>query len=496
MSAEAQRVLLNLGAALHVPGLLALLTLPVCLLAGEFYAAPALLATAAPSLLAGQFLYRRFRHAGGKAQVRTAMVAAVATWLLIPLICTLPFLLIGYALPETSGAAVFRHEWNALFEAMSGFTSTGLTMVERPGELPYTLQWWRSLMQWVGGVGVIVLMLTVFHPAGDAHRLYFAEARVEVFASDIAATVRDIWWIYAAYTLLAIALLAMTDMTWWQALNYGMAGIATGGFGVTENSMGDFGGAAQLAMMLIMLLGAISFGTHFRIFAERDAKLLWRRVENVVLVALAFLGSMMLALENRWYAGSYAWLDSAFQAISALTTAGFSTAAIASWSPSALLLLTLAMICGGAAGSTTGGLKLNRVVLLGGAVATRVRSIVRHPWRLMLHRPITEHADEGQAVLLIEAATITLVLWMLTLAVGTTMLLHVVPTATLFEHALLEVASALGNVGLSSGITGPELHWTGKLTLIVIMWLGRLEIVPVLVLIGAVMVPPHRRRHE
>lgn len=491
-----QRVLLDLGAALHVPGLMALLTVPVCLLADESYAVPPLLATAAPSLLAGQALYRRYRHGAGKAQVRTAMVAAVATWLLIPIICALPLLLTALALPEDSGAAAFREVPNALFEAMSGFTSTGLTMAERPSGLPYTLQWWRSLMQWIGGVGVIVLMLTAFHPAGDAHRLYFAEARVDVFGAGIAATVRDIWWIYVGYTSLAVTLLKLAGMTWWQAVNYGMAGIATGGFGVTDNSLGDFSIGPRIAMMFIMLSGAISFGTYYRIFAEGDARLLWRRSENVVLLALVLVGPLILALESHWYSGRYAWLDSAFQSISALTTAGFSTATIAGWSPTALLLLILAMICGGVAGSTTGGLKLNRVVLLASAVYSRIRGIVRHPWRLMLHRRIAEEAQNTQAVRLVEAAAVMLFLWLVTLALGTALLLHFVPPGTPFEHALLEVASALGNVGLSSGITSPELYWAGKLTLITIMWLGRLEIVPVLVLIGALIVPPHRRRHE
>ena len=472
---------------------MALLSLPVCLLAGEAFAAPALLATALPSLLVGQALYRRYSLAFGQSQVRTAMVAAVLTWLLIPLVCAMPLLLTAQALAPDSGAAALGEPANAVFEAMSGFTSTGLTMVERPSELPHILQWWRSLMQWVGGVGVIVLMLTVFHPAGDAHRLYFAEARVEVFAADITATVRDIWWIYGAYTVLAIGLLAASGMTWWQALNYGMAGIATGGFGVTDHSLADFGAAAQLVMILTMLLAAISFGTHYRILAEHDVRLLWRRLENGVLLALAMVGALLLALENRWFTGAFSWLDSAFQLSSALTTAGFSTVTIANWSPSALLLLIFAMICGGMAGSTTGGLKLGRVILLGEAIWTRIHNIVRQPWRLLLHRQIAKDNEEPHAVRLLEAATIMLCLWLLTLAIGTVLLLHFVSPGTPFEHALLEVASALSNVGLTSGITSPDLPLGGKLTLIAVMWLGRLEIVPVLVLLGAMLVPPHRR---
>ncbi len=493
MSPHGKTVLRDLGVVLHVPGLMALVSLPLAWLFGEGTAAGPLLITAAAALLPGQVLYWSCRRAPAM-RLRHAMVTVVISWIAVPLIGTLPFLLIAGAQPAASETVlVFRDFWNALFEAMSGFTSTGLTMTPRPSALPHCLQWWRSFMQWVGGVGVVVLMLSVFHPSGDAYRLYFSEAREQTIVPDIAATVRTIWWIYLLYTALGMLLLWATGMDGWQAVNYAMTGIATGGFGVTDNSLADFGAGPRLAMVLIMLAGAVSFATHYRLLTRDRVALLWRDAEIHALVLLLVLGAGLLALENLWYGSGATWLDSLFQWTSALATAGFSTAPLETWSPTALVLLSLAMACGGAAGATTGGLKLRRVVRLASGAFARVRGVALHPWRLMDHKPMADAAVEAHTARTFEAAIVMAALWAAAVFAGTLLLLHAAGPGAPLDHVVLEVTSALGNVGLTTGITGPGLHWSGKLGLIVVMWMGRLEIVPVLVLVAAlVMAARHR----
>jgi trk system potassium uptake protein TrkH len=496
VSPHGKTVLRDLGVVLHVPGLMALVSLPLAWIFGEGYAAGPLLITAAASLLPGQALYWTFRRAPAM-RLRHAMVTVVVSWMAIPLIGALPFVLVAGQLGDRPAAPetvlVFRDFWNALFEAMSGFTSTGLTMTLRPSELPHCLQWWRSFMQWVGGVGVVVLMLSVFHPSGDAYRLYFSEAREQTIVPDIAATVRTIWWIYLLYTALGMLLLWGTGMEVWQAVNYAMTGIATGGFGVTDNSLADFGAGPRLAMVLIMLAGAVSFASHYRLLTRDRVALLWRDAENHALALLLVPGALLLALENLWYGSGAGWLDSLFQWTSALTTAGFSTVPLETWSPTALMLLSLAMACGGAAGATTGGLKLRRVVRLAAGAWARVRGVALHPWRLMNHKPMADAAAEAHTARTFEAVIVMAALWAAAVFAGTLLLLHAAGPGTALDHVVLEVTSALGNVGLTTGITGPGLHWSGKLGLIVVMWMGRLEIVPVLVLVAAlVMASRHR----
>lgn len=487
-------ILRDLGIVLHVPGLMALASLPVPLLAGERFAILPLLVTALAAIVPGQLLLRLYRSAPPM-QLRQAMVTVILAWLVVPLVGALPFLLVA-AGGQSPGTAVFAHLPNALFESMSGFTSTGLTMVEQPSRLPYTLLWWRSLSQWIGGVGVIVLMLSVFHPSGDAFRLYFAEGHPRPIQHDVISSVRTTWWIYTLYTLVAIGLLRLSGMDWWQALNFGMTGIATGGFAVSDHSLADFDTLPRLVMVVVMTTGAISFAIHYTLLVRRRPGQLWDDQVTRLLLLLIVAGALLLAAESWWYRGDAAWIDSLFQWTSALTTSGFHSTDITALSPTTLLLLGVAMCCGGAAGATTGGLKLNRVLLLAREAWARIRGIALHPWRVMEHKPIREPEPHLHATRALEVAATMTLLWFVCVSLGTLLLLHAdLPAGTTVEMILLEVTSALGNVGLSSGITGPGLDLQAKVGLMLLMWLGRVEIVPALVLFAVLIGALHHHRH-
>ena len=483
---ELKPILRDLGLLLHVPGIMALTSLLVCVLANEPFAVRPFLWTAFAAIGTGQVFFWLFRRAE-EMQLRHAMVTAVLAWLLVPFVGMLPFLLVAQELATKAGVSetvlAFQDPLNALFEAVSGFTATGLTVSLQPSELPRSLQWWRSFSQWIGGVGVIVLMLAVFHHTAEAGRLLYSEARDKKILPDLQATVRIIWWIYLVYTLLGIALLRLAGMpTWWEALNYGLTGIATGGFGISDASLADYGAPVRAVMVLLMTAGAISFASHYHILVKGQVNLLWRDVENRALLTLLVGGALLLLLENVWSRSSATWLDSLFQWTSALATAGFSTVRIEDWSITAQLLLAAGMVFGGAAGATTGGLKLRRIVWLARAALLRIERVSLHPWILMEHKPIAE-SDEREIVgPHIEAAAIIASLWGMTIALATLLLLHFSGDRTSLNAVFFEVASALGNVGLSAGITHPELAWPGKLILILLMWMGRLEILPVLVL--------------
>jgi len=488
-SLQYRTALRDLGVVLHVPAMMAVVSVPVAVAAGEPAGLVGFTMTAVGSLGTGQALFRRFRDAQAMT-LRHAMLTVVLSWTIIPLFCVLPFVVMAFYPDAAKGAehvTVFGNLWSASFESVSGFTSTGLTMVAHPSELPVSLQWWRTLMQWVGGVGVIVLMLTIFHPSGDTERLYFAEGHETSSGEHVVETARYVCWIFGAYTLAAVAALKVSGMTWWKAVNYGMTGIATGGFGITDRSLGDFGTAPRMVMIVVMIAGAVSFSVHYRVIAKRQWRLLWRAPENRALLVLLIVGALLVGLENRWAGLSATWLDAAFQVTSALTTAGFATADIATWAPGSLLLLALAMCCGGDAGATTGGLKLKRVLLLAKGAYVRVRGVALHPWRLMERKAIADESPESPRSRTLEAAAIMAVLWASTLLLGTLLLLHAAGPQARLAHVMLDTASALGNVGLSTGVASHELAWHGKLGLMMLMWLGRLEIIPVLVVVAALL---------
>jgi trk system potassium uptake protein TrkH len=483
---QAKTILRDVGLFLHVPGFMALLSLIVSLLWGEYYAILPFGLTILASLSLGQLLYR-FRHGAAQARLRHAMITVALSWGLIPLLGAIPFLAIADTLAENANPSLtilaFQQPGNAVFESFSGFTSTGLSMALDPAQLPHSLQWWRSLTEWVGGVGVIVLMLSLLQPATDAYNLYSAEGRSRRIALTVKATVRSIWWIYLIYTVASIFLLRIAGMPWWDALNHGLTGISTGGFSIKSGSLGAYAPAIQWAAMPIMIAGAISFPIHYRLLRWRQFAILWQDAQHRALWILLSLGAGLLLLENAWSQQDWLWQDSLFQWASALGTCGFNTTGLRAWSPSAKLLLTLAMFVGGAAGSTVGGLKLNRFVALLQAIAWKFKRLLLKPHQLLRYRLDSQVVSETEANRRLESVAVLALLWLLMLILGIFALLGAVSPIYTLSDVVFEATSALSSVGLSTGITHPDLAWSGKVVLILFMWMGRLEIIPVLLLL-------------
>jgi trk system potassium uptake protein len=473
----------GLSLVMQVPGMMALCSLPVSLFAGEAAAIWMFLGTAILAIGAGQLLLRLSRQAG-EADIGATISIAALGWAIVAVIGALPFFLLGtwneWLVRGNEAAAVFGNPLNALFESISGFTSTGLSVVTQPEELPYSLQWWRSFSEWIGGVGVIVLTLAVVQATGGMFRLYYSEARDEKLAPSVTATVRNIAAIYAGYTLLAIVLLRASGMPWWPAINHGMTGIATGGFSIHHDSMASYSRPIQLMMVLVMICGAISFAVHQQILLRRNISALWRDGQQQVLGGFLIGGTLLLALEQSWYTKEWTFLDPLFQWVSALTTCGLNTTNILVWSPSAQLLLILGMFSGSAAGSTSGGIKLRRLLILFQGVRWRLQQLSLSPRQLMRYTLEGKVISEEQAFSKVESAAVLLALWLVVLIGAIVVLLHVAIPGSSTEAIIFEVVSATSNVGLSLGITSPDLHWLGKVTLMLCMWMGRLEIIPVL----------------
>ncbi|NEP16435.1 MAG: TrkH family potassium uptake protein [Leptolyngbya sp. SIO4C1] len=464
---------------------MALLSLPVCLLAQEWFAIAPFLITAGISAGLGQLLYcwgRKAEHT----HYRQAMITVALGWGIVPLLGALPLWLIAQALGESAGptVSVFQNGWNAAFEGMSGFTSAGLTMSIQESLLPASLQWWRSFMQWVGGVGVIVLMLALLEPGSGAYQLYSAEGRQQRIGLTVHQTVRRIWWIYALFTLAGMILFRVVGMDWWAALNHSMTAISTGGFSITDNSMGDYDVPIKIAVMVMMVMGAIAFSNHDRFLRQRQLSAYWQDEQHRLLWVLLLLGAVFILFEQYATSSIFHWTDSLFQWVSALTTCGFGSESVQFWSDNAKLLLSLGMIVGGAAGSTVGGIKLSRAAILIKAVGWRFERTVLQPHEMMRYWIDDRPKTEAEASRQINSAAVLLVLWLLLISCGVSLLLRLVPAEYTLSDVIFEAASALGSAGLSTGITGPTLHWSGKLTLMLLMWMGRLEVVPVMVLLA------------
>ncbi|MEO1691688.1 MAG: TrkH family potassium uptake protein [Cyanobacteria bacterium J06631_6] len=475
----------DVGLFLHVPAIMALISIPVCLLAQETYALIPLITCFVTSLAVGQTLYRLIKSETS-ARLPYAMATAAVGWLLLPLFGAIPIYMMANApdlAPDLSTSILqFRNPGNAIFEAFSGFTSTGLSMAFNYSELPHTLQWWRSLMQWIGGVGIIVLVISLLEPATQPDQLYSAEGRSQRIGLTLRKTVRHIWWIYLIYTIGSILLFRVVGMSWWEALNHGMTGIATGGFSVTQNSIGDYSAGVKLAVIVVMTLGAVSFSTHYQFLRHGRLSAFWSDDQHRALWIILLGGTSLLWLFNRLTFDHVALVDLLFQWSSALGTCGFGTVSVKSWDGGAKLLMTLAMLTGGAAGSTAGGIKLSRLVIVFKAIIWRFHRVALLPHEMMRYELDGKMITEAEANQRVEAAAVLAILWLGIVTIGIFILQYLkLPTYNLID-VIFEAASATSGVGISTGITHPDLPWLGKLTLICLMWMGRLEIISVLLL--------------
>lgn len=440
---------------------------PVAIIYGEFNLIPSFVIPAAFCALIGLILRKKFEQE--ELLQGNAMVLVALSWTLISIIGSIPYMIsidLGFL--------------DALFESVAGFSATGLTVLQ--GSIGWTVEvppnsilFWRSLTQWLGGVGVIVLFLAIIPRFGKFTRLlYESEAREERILPRIKDTAKFIWKAYMVFTIIGFLGFFFGGMNPFAAVNHSMTGIATGGFSVTSDSFAGYGIPVLGVGVLIMMLGAISFVIHRKLF-DGDWKALIRSSE--VKLMLGLIGITTLAVA--WEAGLK---DGIFQTTSALTGTGFSTTGLipASWSPFQKGALTLLMVIGGGYGSTSSAIKLIRSIIIIGAVYWIIKRAFL-PDRAVVPLRIDGEIRKEKDVM--EAAMYAF-LYIIFLVVSSLFIMMIMPNWSGMD-VVFESASAQGNVGLSVGITEvapPSVRGI----LIVQMLAGRLEILPYIALLHSI----------
>jgi trk system potassium uptake protein TrkH len=473
----------------------------------EYYTVPAFSLSALIVAGIGTILSRANRNADQPEKLE-AMITAASAWGVTGLLGGLPFLLIAWTIvldpfpawantpPMNETTAIFLHPLDAVFESMSGFTGTGLTMAAVEEQLPRSLHWWRSFTEWVGGVGVIVLTVAILaRPGSGSFTLYESEARSEKIHPSIISTVQEIWKIYFGLTLGAVVLFLAVGMPLWDAINHGMTGIATGGFSVHADSIAHYNSPLiEYAVVPVMLAGSIAFPVHYLIFKgelhnfysdlQTRWVLIWFTIGSLVLTAILYANGQYETLEETFRIAL-------FQFVSATSNAGFGTATVGSgtgnfWGAGATLLLCLGMLTGAAAGSTVSGIKLIRVITLIKGTGWQIKSIFLPDSAVRYLQIGDRRLSEKQVQREYTEAAVVFILWLAFLCIGIAVFLYALPPAYPLEYIVFDVMSAQSNVGLDSGITGPEMPTITKAMLILNMWVGRLEIIPIAVILGTI----------
>ncbi len=415
-----------------------------------------------------------------------AILAAAIAWVLVPLAAAAPVSM-GLGIP-------FLDAW---YESISGFTTTGLTMftgqvdpvygvyVPSVEELPHSIQFWRSFIQWVGGIGIIVIFAAFIIGGGlPAHLIGFAEGRYVHLEPSIARSVRGFIMVYVALTLFATLLFIVAGMSPYDAINHAMTGIATGGFSTRNASFASYNSyIIELAGVVVMTLGALNFADHYNLLiyllAGRGEPLrLLRNPEHHVYALLVgfWVLTLTMLMSLNGYPCFIAFRYAIFQFVSALSGTGFQTMNLHTAPSYFKLVLTAACLTGGAILSTTGGIKLYRLLILFKTFKWTTASTVSARGIILARKIGREVVEETTLVQAVAIVTSFITTWI----IGSILTFIFYPSAS-FSDVLFETASALGNVGLSTGITGAATPLPVKLVHMVLMTLGRLEIVPFIV---------------
>ncbi|MEM2727339.1 MAG: TrkH family potassium uptake protein [Archaeoglobaceae archaeon] len=396
--------------------------------------------------------------------------AVALIWLLIPLIGAIPFALCGIS------------PLDSIFEAMSGFTTTGATVLI-PEDYPKSILFWRSLMQWVGGIGIVVVFLIFLPQARKSSALLEAEYPAVVLPK-IRPRIRDmviiIFQLYLLLTILEIVILYVLGLNLFEAVNHAFTSISTAGFSTHSESIAYFQDVrVEATLALFCLIGGTNFALIYAL-TQREIRAI-ADVEFKNYLIILSVGILILTILN---ASNFDILDSlrysAFQVISLGTTTGYTNYDYDTWSDSAKFVLLLIMLIGGCSGSTSSGLKVIRVVILLKYVIFQIMRIL-DPRSVRVVRYGNTTINERQMSEVVSFFVIYVFVFVLS-----SLILSI--TGYDLETSLSATIATISNVGPAMGLAGAtetyaDFNPLAKFIFIINMWVGRLEILPVFTLI-------------
>ncbi|MCS7097969.1 MAG: TrkH family potassium uptake protein [Candidatus Methanomethyliaceae archaeon] len=395
---------------------------------------------------------------------KSAIIIASSGWLLVSAIGAIPYLSIGMG------------PLDAFFESISGFTTTGMTLINSMEEVPKSIIFWRSLTQWVGGIG-IVFLFTIFLRGGiGTWRLYTIEGK-EKFTPSIKESIREIMIIYLILTSICAIILFFCGLSPFESINHAMTTLATGGFSTRTNSVADFSNIVKIVIILFMIAGAIDFTIYYELKKLKFRKLMndaELRLFLLMILASCLIVSLFIMREK----GLEYALDGIFNVVSIATTTGFTSFELMEFSDQVKALILLLMLIGGCAGSTAGGLKVWRLIVLFGLLKRELQKLTL-PFSAVLPVKIGERALDDDYVMKVGAFFFTYII--------TIFIIFLLLSFTISDKfgALSLAISSVANVGPAFySITALDSY--SKIVLIIGMWLGRLEIIPILVLMSEI----------
>lgn len=406
---------------------------------------------------------------------REGFVTVSLTWILLSIVGALPFY-ISREIPNFV---------DALFETVSGFTTTGGSILSDVESLSRSVQFWRLFTHWIGGMGVLVLIIAVL-PLSGGYNMHLMRAEspgpsVGKLVPRVQSTAKILYGIYIAITLLQMILLKISGLSVYDSIVLSFSTMGTGGFGVLNSSVGSYSIPAQVIITVFMILGGLNFNVYYLLVVARKPKDAIKHEEARTFILITLIASLLITLDIRGYYSStaLAFKDAVFQVASMGSSTGFSTTNFDLWPSFSKAVLFVVMAIGACAGSTGGGLKVSRLMILAQDAKHELLRVV-HPQ--ILKKPHIE----GRAV---EDTTVRSIQSYLTMYLMIYIASFLILSLDKYDFTtnFTAVMANINNTGPGFSAVGPACNYGGysvisKLVLMFDMITGRLELLPMLIL--------------
>ncbi|SHG62396.1 trk system potassium uptake protein TrkH [Thermosyntropha lipolytica DSM 11003] len=433
-----------------------------------------ILSGAAITIFFGILLSYIYRH-NYEINYREGFAIVTLGWLSASLFGSLPFVFSGY----------FPTFADAFFETVSGFTTTGASILIDIEALPYSLLFWRSLTQWLGGMGIMVLFVAIIASMGvRANQLFRAEipggAMSEKLSPRIRETAKLLWITYVILSLILFIFLISFGMNIFDALCHTFTTMATGGFSTKNESIAFYNAQIQWIIIVFMFLAGANFSLYYFAYKNRTLKRIWQNSEFKIYTCIVLVAAFLVFISLKTIPDYEERIrTSLFQVVSILTTTGFATADYEKWNPLGQSVIFLLMFIGGCAGSTAGNIKVGRYMIMLKRVKIELEQML-HPKALISLRFEDKVLSNNLVINVLQYFFLYIIL----VLVSTLILAALdVDRITSFTASL----SCISNIGPGFGIVGPtenysHIPYLGKYILSILMLIGRLEIYPALIL--------------
>lgn len=463
----------TLGKISVVESILIILPLIVSLIYGEYSSASAFAITVAVSALAGGILLLITRKHNNVIYAKEGFAIVAGVWIMISLLGALPFTI----------ARVIPNYIDALFETVSGFTTTGASIIKNVELIPRGMLFWRSFTHFIGGMGFLVFVMAIIPNVTD-RSIHILKAEVPgpsvgKIVPKIKDTAKILYLIYIAITVVEIILLIIGGMPVFDSVVHAFGTAGTGGFGIKADSIASYSPYCQWVIGIFMMLFGVNFNIYYLILMRRFKDII-KSSELWGYISIALFSTAVVTYNNIeiYKRISLSARQSFFQVSSVMTTTGFATADFDRWSGLSKSILLILMFIGASAGSTGGGLKVSRVIMLFKIISREIKRLL-HPRSVSTIHFEGKKVDEGTIGGVSHYFAIYIICF-----VAAFLLISFEPFG--LETNISATAACFNNIGPGFGAVGPATNysaytWFSKLVLSAAMLLGRLEIFPIII---------------